>query len=374
MSVHYNEKKKKYYYRMRVKNPNFMIDGKRYINKQSDEYYTSEKKAKNAEALAKAKRDDDQNIGNLLTIETTCMEYLDIQKRAVRNNQVKVSTFQLLHHVLTKLVIPKLGSIKYSELTTENIESFQKFLLENRKHSTASKYFDKFLENIKFCKRKYHVKPPYIPPFPRKNDFKQFGKERYIDIDNFKIAISFAEPKFVLVLSALFYCGLRVGESTSLTWEKVDFEKQGLFIKDNIYPANRKLFPEYNGFKHNDSPKTESSVRFQPCPPSFWKILLVEYERQKSIPGFKSTWYVFGGATFFTPLAVRYNVKKMLRNANMPELTPHELRHSYATHLTNEGVDSRVIAELMGHADESELKRYAHIKPDKKVEALKVFE
>ncbi|MGF1449334.1 MAG: tyrosine recombinase XerC [Opitutales bacterium] len=63
-----------------------------------------------------------------------------------------------------------------------------------------------------------------------------------------------------------------------------------------------------------------------------------------------------------SPRTIQVRMKHYLQLAGLPtDLTPHKLRHSFATHLLNQGAEIRVVQELLGHRRLSTTQVYAHV-------------
>jgi site-specific recombinase XerD len=143
------------------------------------------------------------------------------------------------------------------------------------------------------------------------------------------------------ILEVIYSCGLRVSELCQLRADDVDWPGQlvrlrGKGKKERLAPIG--------------APALEA-LR------AYWKHR--RYEPAGAMPVFLAC---ANKVSPLTPRALQLRLKKYLRAAGLdPNITPHKLRHSFATHLLDAGADLRSVQELLGHAHLVTTQVYTHL-------------
>jgi len=143
--------------------------------------------------------------------------------------------------------------------------------------------------------------------------------------------------KSKLMISLIYACGFRVSELINLKVNNLDFEENIGHIRQAKGRKDR-LF-SIPSFLHN---KLKKQVENQ-----------IKSDQE----------YVFTGPKGnLTDRNIQKIVRNAIKNTNINKPAhPHTLRHSFATHLLENGTDIRIIQELLGHADLSTTQIYTHI-------------
>ena len=155
------------------------------------------------------------------------------------------------------------------------------------------------------------------------------------------------------LLNVLITTGLRRGECVGLQWGDIDGEKLTLSISRNV--SIDKDSPEKY---HIGSTKTGED-RVVPISSRLYGLLMTFKREQeaKYQASFMPSAFVFCSETNpYTPLyptTVTRHVSKFIKRHNLPNVSPHDLRHTAATLALESGADLKQVQELLGHKDAS---------------------
>jgi len=145
----------------------------------------------------------------------------------------------------------------------------------------------------------------------------------------------------VAVLETIYSCGLRVSELCGLRAEDIDWNEQLVRVRGK-------------GKKERLVPIGEPALK---AIREYWNLL--ERKPAGLAPVFLAEKIK---PTPVAPHVLQVRLKKHLATAGLdPSLTPHKLRHSYATHLLDAGADLRSVQELLGHAHLVTTQVYTHL-------------
>jgi len=147
------------------------------------------------------------------------------------------------------------------------------------------------------------------------------------------------------ILETIYSCGLRVSELSGLRVGDVDFAEQLVRVRGK-------------GKKERQVPIGEPALSAMQL---YWEQLL------QPPAGEQPVFLARGNGTeAISPRVIQLRLKRYLAAAGLdPHLTPHKLRHSYATHLLDAGADLRSVQELLGHAHLVTTQVYTHVSTER---------
>ena len=150
-----------------------------------------------------------------------------------------------------------------------------------------------------------------------------------------------------VIIELLYAAGLRVTELIQIKKEDIDFQLETLYVlgkgnKERYVPFGRKAAEALKTYLEGGREELMKKVEEH-------QFLLVN---QNGRP--------------ITARGVRHILNKMMEDAAMTQnIYPHKLRHSFATHLLNNGADLRSVQELLGHSKLSSTQIYTHVTKDR---------
>lgn len=197
--------------------------------------------------------------------------------------------------------------------------------------------------------------------------------------------------------------GPRQSEVLGLAWDRVDLESRRIRVDRKLYRLSWQhgctvtgegsscgkrrgadCPKRHGGGLFLGEPKTETSIRGLPMPEVIYDALVdqrAKHNLWEVQDGHRATWKAPDGQEYDLVFKQRNGrppnsredwalFKDLLKQAGIPAGTVKDLRHTAATMLLVQGVDPRVVMEIMGWAQASMLKRYQHVLDELRVDAV----
>lgn len=258
---------------------------------------------------------------------------------------------------IIRLYVKYLGGKRYSESTIKTyftfIADFFNYTQNTPIEDFNNRLVEQFIEDV-FVPRKYSISSQrqFISAIKL---FKAFYPECKIDEIQLKrpkkskllpTVLSNQEVidllrctknlKHRAVLAMIYSAGLRISELINLQLKHIDIDRKQIIVKNSKGRRDRNII---------------LADSFVP--------LLLNYVNSYT----PTTFFVEGKPdTKYSPESVRAFLKRSCIEAGITKrVTPHTLRHSYATHLLENGIDLRYIQELLGHAKPETTMIYTHV-------------
>lgn len=275
-----------------------------------------------------------------------------------KRKNVKEHTFIFTYKVnVEKYLIPYFGAHALTEIRQADIQGYFNKVRNCKKPdqplagSTLDKHklilkdvFETAIDNdLCFKNPVKNIKYPNVNPEAAKNVYNAEQVEQVKCYAREHIG----GEGIIIILNT----GMRRSELCGLRWGDIDFDKCTIHVQNAVVPTNGKLI--------ESGTKSKSSNRIIPISKEFSNWLAALPHESK---------YVIFGSTCDKPINpdsyssrhAKY-MKKMSADINLPERSPHELRHTFGTVLRENGVDIYTIQKVMGHSDISiTCKVYVH--------------
>ena len=241
--------------------------------------------------------------------------------------------------------LQEIQPIKYlQDITPAALENYKRELLKQGKKSENINRLLQALKTMMRIAERWKLIQKQDWELVKK--FKQKKGRVVFHTENELQAMLKAVPAWYrLIIKLGARAGLRRGEMAELRWEDIDFEHNQIYVRANK-TENYRYVPISADLKEEleKTPRSRDGFVVQPigeCPRSSRYFITAAFIKKLKILGFK---------TF-----------------------PHKLRHTFASHLVQKGVELYTVSKLMGHSSIEMTEIYAHLAPQTLQQAIKVL-
>ena len=295
-------------------------------------------------------------------LDMTFKSFVDLYTADMKT-RLKENTWATKDHIIRTKLLPYFGRLKMCNITAQQIITWQNEML-NHKDENGKPYSPVYLKTVhnqlsaifNHAVRYYNL---------RENPCKKAGsmgkkKNREMMFWTKEQYLKFAEvmmdkPLSFYAFEMLYWCGIREGELLALTPADFDFEKRTVSIN--------KSYQRLNGQDLITTPKTEKSNR----------VITMPQFLTEEIQDYIKMLYGIGPDDRMFTVTKSYLHREMDRGAKeagVPRIRIHDLRHTFATLSLESGMDVKTLSAMLGHVSAATtLDIYTHVTGDMQSEA-----
>ncbi len=288
-------------------------------------------------------------------------EYMNTEKR-------RAATVAF-HDYILRTILPYLGQETLSDIHPEKIEEYIDYLKNTYKTKDNKALSPKTIRhhygtlNLVFS---YAERIGHILSNPMaKIDVPKIPKQKVNALSKGQV-ITFIEEveKLPLMQQTIYHLllttGIRRGECYGLKWQDIDLENMLIHIERNV------TYTKADGLQIGP-PKTDLGIRDIPLT-QYTTSLLTAYKAHLSHAyNVEYNMFVFPSAESpyepHQPAYITKHMKKFMKRIGLPDMSPHDLRHTCASLLLQSGADIKSVQDILGHADASTTLNY-YVKSD----------
>lgn len=269
---------------------------------------------------------------------------------------IREQTWKSYESVIRLHIIPNLGNKKVASLTTSVVQKFYNKLLSEGKSGSLVRDAHLILHQAMdvAVKENLIAKNPTSGAKTPKVEYKPKNILNETQLEMFMEAIKEDELWYDFFYTEIT-TGLRRGELCGLKW--CDFNE----TTGQLNVVRTVTTHKDGGLKTGET-KTQKGTRTIYLPPSTMKLLS---ERRNKV---SSEWIfpnLYDNSKPINPSTAYLKLKSILKNAGLPSIRFHDLRHTFATHALSSGVDARTLSGMLGHTNASfTLDTYTHVTND----------
>lgn len=370
----------------------FTFNGKRYT------YYSREVKDLEKK-MADARYELEHGIYGT-GLDITLNHWFSIWMKEYKVLTVKNSTVLLYSLNYERYVKEHIGNFLLKDIKTIHIQKIFNEMYQQGLSLGTIQIVNAILNNLfsQAVKNDYLMKNPCMGAILPKGEKKEARVLTFYEQKLFLMAISddFYEPLYQIALCT----GLRIGELSALTWDDIDFEKKVLYVTKTLLYQKDYQTGKY-GFRYQ-TPKSSSSKRVLPLIPDAVHLLKKHQRTQQLFAAeHSSDWKPFPELENLvfttrngTPVQEAYMVKRLASITSkmnslekqcasaegrtplfFENITPHVLRHSFATRAFENGIAAKTVQELLGHSNMNiTMDLYTHVTDETKKLEMKKME